>query len=158
MRGKNTDKYITFSVPIKKELDNGKTIIYKLKFIDSFRFISASLSKLAHDLLEIYSKRCRDKNCKSKCEFKGLEKNNLPYLNFSVLIKNKLDNGKTIIYRLKFIDRLRFISISLSKIFDNLLEIYSKKCTDRNCKSESEFKGFKNNKLPYNCKECRKKN
>ena len=37
--GENTEKYITFSVPINKELDNGKTIIYKLKFIDSFRFM-----------------------------------------------------------------------------------------------------------------------
>ena len=36
-------KYITFSVPINKELDSGKTIIYKLKFIDSFRFMSTSL-------------------------------------------------------------------------------------------------------------------
>ena len=44
--GENTEKYITFSVPIKKELDNGKTIIYKLKFIDSFRFMSTSLSKI----------------------------------------------------------------------------------------------------------------
>ena len=35
--GENTKKYITFSVPIKKELDNGKTIIYKIKLIDSFR-------------------------------------------------------------------------------------------------------------------------
>ena len=33
--GENTEKYITFSVPIKKELDNSKTITYKLKFIDS---------------------------------------------------------------------------------------------------------------------------
>ena len=40
--GENTEKYITFSVPIKKELDNGKTITYKLKFIDSFRFMSSS--------------------------------------------------------------------------------------------------------------------
>ena len=36
--GENTEKYITFSVLIKKELDNGKTIIYKIKFIDNFRF------------------------------------------------------------------------------------------------------------------------
>ena len=27
----NAEKYITFSVPIKKELDNDKTITYKLK-------------------------------------------------------------------------------------------------------------------------------
>ena len=33
----------------------------------------------------------------------------------------------------------------------------AKKCRDKNCKSECEFKGLKNNKLSYNCKECRKK-
>ena len=38
--GENPEKYITFSIPIKKEHDNGKTITYKLKFIDSFRFMS----------------------------------------------------------------------------------------------------------------------
>ena len=42
--GENMEKYITFSVPIKKECDNGKTITHKLKFIDSFRFTSTSLS------------------------------------------------------------------------------------------------------------------
>ena len=41
--GENTEKYITFSVPIKKQLDNGKTITYKIKFTDSFRFMSSSL-------------------------------------------------------------------------------------------------------------------
>ena len=54
--GENTEKYITFSAPIKKELDNGKTIRYKLKFIDSFRFMSTSLSKLVNNLSETYSK------------------------------------------------------------------------------------------------------
>ena len=37
--GENAEKYITFSVPIKKDLDNGKIITYKLKFIDTFRFM-----------------------------------------------------------------------------------------------------------------------
>ena len=37
--GENTEKYITFSVPIKKENDNDKRITYKLKFIDSYRFM-----------------------------------------------------------------------------------------------------------------------
>ena len=37
--GENTEKYITLLVPIKKELDNGKSITNKIKFIDSFRFI-----------------------------------------------------------------------------------------------------------------------
>ena len=40
--GGDTKKYITFSVPIKKELDNGKSITYKIKFIDSFRLMSSS--------------------------------------------------------------------------------------------------------------------
>ena len=41
----NRKIYITFSVPIKKELDKDKTITYKIKFIDSFRFMSSSLSE-----------------------------------------------------------------------------------------------------------------
>ena len=51
---KNTDKYITFSVPTKGEHDNNKTTTYKLKFIDSFRFMSTLLSKLVDNLSEIY--------------------------------------------------------------------------------------------------------
>ena len=43
------------------------------------------------------------------------------------------------------------MSTSLSKLVDNLPEIYSKNCRDKN------FKGLKNNKLSYNCKGCRKK-
>ena len=44
------EKYITFSVPIKKKCDNGKTITYKLRFIDSFRFMSTSLSELVDNM------------------------------------------------------------------------------------------------------------
>ena len=47
--GENTEKYITFSVPIKKEHENGKTTTYKLKFIDSYRFMQDSLSNLVDD-------------------------------------------------------------------------------------------------------------
>ena len=43
---------ITFSVPIKKELDNGKTIAYKISLIDSFRIMSSSLSNLVDNLFE----------------------------------------------------------------------------------------------------------
>ena len=42
--GENKEKYLTFSVLIKKELDNSKTITYKLKF--SLIFMSTSLSSL----------------------------------------------------------------------------------------------------------------
>ena len=48
--GENTEKYITFSVPIGKELDYDKTITYKLMFIDSFRFMPTSLSSLVDNL------------------------------------------------------------------------------------------------------------
>ena len=50
--GENTEKHIGFSVPIKEELDNGKTITYKLDFNDSFRFMSTLLSKLVKYLSE----------------------------------------------------------------------------------------------------------
>ena len=47
-------KNIIFSVPIKKELDNSKTIKYKVKFFDSFRFMSTSLSSLADNLSDAF--------------------------------------------------------------------------------------------------------
>ena len=56
--GENSEKYITFSVPIKKKLDNGKTITYRLKFIDGFRFMASKLSDLVDNLSEIYKKEC----------------------------------------------------------------------------------------------------
>ena len=55
--GENTKKYITFSVPIKKQLDNGKTITYKVKFIDSYRFMSRSSSNLVDNLSDINCKK-----------------------------------------------------------------------------------------------------
>ena len=42
-------------------------------------------------------------------------------------------------------------------LLNNLSEILSKSCRDNNWKSECEFRWLKNNKLSYNCKECREK-
>ena len=51
--GENTEKYITFSVPLKMEIENKNIeITYKIKFIDSYRFMSSSLSKLVDNLTE----------------------------------------------------------------------------------------------------------
>ena len=58
--GENTEKHITFSVPIKKEItkkDENVTnkitkISYEIKFIDSYRFMSTSLSNLVSNLSE----------------------------------------------------------------------------------------------------------
>ena len=48
--GDNIEKYITFSVPIKKECDDGKTVKHKFKFIVSFRFMPTSLLELADNM------------------------------------------------------------------------------------------------------------
>ena len=57
----NTEKYISFSVPIKKERDNdsGETITYKIKFIDSCRYMQSKLSNLVDNLSEINNKDCK---------------------------------------------------------------------------------------------------
>ena len=85
--GENTEKYITFSVPIKKEIKNKNKIIeitYEIKFTDSFRFMSTSLSKLADNLSEgFHNNRCVD--CKS-------------YLDY-MIIKDGAKNGERLIFR-----------------------------------------------------------
>ena len=74
--GENTEKYITFSVPIKEEItkkdkngnDKITKISYKIKFIDSYRFMSTSLSNLVSNLSEgLYNDRCID--CKSCLDY-----------------------------------------------------------------------------------------
>ena len=67
--GENTEKYITFSVPIKKKIENkNMDITYKIKFIDSFRFMATSLSKLVDNLTDnIHNDKCI--KCKSNLCF-----------------------------------------------------------------------------------------
>ena len=67
--GENTEKYITFSVPIKKRIKNkDMEITYKIKFVDSFRFMATSLSKLVDNLTEgIHNDKCI--NCKSDISY-----------------------------------------------------------------------------------------
>ena len=79
--GENTEKYITFSVPVSKELDNGKTITYKLKFIDSFRFMSTSLTSL----------KCTKKNAK---DARKKEKSNHYAILLGLKIINYVTNAK----------------------------------------------------------------
>ena len=67
--GENTEKYISFSVPIKKEHDKDKTITYKTKFVDTCRFMPSKLSNLVDNLSEINNQDCKKcierKNVKS---------------------------------------------------------------------------------------------
>ena len=65
--GENTEKYVTFSVSIKKEIikkdkygnDKATKISYKIKFIDSCSFMSTSLSNIVSNLSEgLHNDRC----------------------------------------------------------------------------------------------------
>ena len=67
--GENTEKCITFSVPIKKKIENkALEVTYKIKFIDSYRFMASSLSKLVDNLSEgIQNNKCSD--CGSNLDY-----------------------------------------------------------------------------------------
>ena len=67
--GENTEKYITFSAPVKKKIENKDLeITYKIKFIDSYRFLSMPLSRLMDNLPEgIHNNECAD--CKSCLDY-----------------------------------------------------------------------------------------
>ena len=86
--GENAEKYITFSVPIKKQITkidkycNNKIvdISYKKKFTDSFRFMSSSLSGLvdnlaADEIKNIFSYECEDYN--NKLDYLRFKENNM---------------------------------------------------------------------------------
>ena len=85
------EKYITYSVPIRKEVNNydgndskKKPITHKLKFIDSFRFVPDSLSNLVDNTSVIVNsiecKSCIEKiKINSECCFVGLKNNILIY-------------------------------------------------------------------------------
>ena len=87
--GENTEKYITFSVPIKKEItkkdkngnDEITKISYKIKLIDSFRFMSTSLSNLVDNLSGFHNERCID--CKSCLDYMTTKDEKLIFRFFS---------------------------------------------------------------------------
>ena len=80
--GDHMEKYIIFSISIKKE-SNNKTITYKLKFIDIFRFMPTS-SELVDNTSAIYNniecKSCLEKiKINSECCFVALKNNRFIY-------------------------------------------------------------------------------
>ena len=91
--GENTEKYI-FSVPIKKKIDNKDLeITYKIKFIDSYRFMSSSLSKLVDNLSEgIHNNKYSD--CESNLDYIKILKNGkliLKCFNCNIYYKKKFN-------------------------------------------------------------------
>ena len=93
--GENTEKFIKFSVPIENEGDDGKPIVYKIIFIDRFRFVSTSLSSLVHSLSDgLYNIKCKD--CSSLLDYINFYDDKLVYrcfdckANYNINFNNKL--------------------------------------------------------------------
>ena len=92
--GENTERY---SVPIEKEVteidkDGNKTletISYKIKFIDSARFMATSLSNLADNLTEeIHKIKCKD--CDYFLEYGKVKDKNINVYLVIKIIQTKL--------------------------------------------------------------------
>ena len=84
--GKNTEKYKTFSITVAKEVtkidkdgnESVVTISYKIKFIDSARFMASSLSNLVDNLIERIQKiKC--KHCDCFLEYESVKDNLIKY-------------------------------------------------------------------------------
>ena len=103
-------------------------------------------------------KDCIEKFCKDlkeigmeiinfiKKEIKSYEKQKVCYIcekkfcdvKSFVLLKKENDNGKKITYKLKFIGSYRFMSTSLSNLFNNLSDVYDKEC--KKCMERKKIK------------------
>ena len=103
--GENKKQYKTYSFPIKKEIkeiDKGGnesvvTISYKIKFIDSARFMTTSLSNLVDNLAEGINKiKCKDCDC--FLEYENVKDNLIKhkYLSCNKDYSNKIDEEKEI--------------------------------------------------------------
>ena len=106
---------MTFSVPLKKKIRNKDKIIeitYKIKFIDSYRFMSTSLSKLADNLSEeLHNNRCVD--CKSCLDYMKTKDEKLILRCFSCKKNYEKDFNKELIK--KFANTYSFCSKDLNK-------------------------------------------
>ena len=99
--GENTEKSITFSVPITKKIKNKDLeITYKIKFIDSYRFMSSSLSKLVNNLSEgIHNNKCVD--CNSCLDYIKIKNEKLLLKRFNCNNYYKMKFNKDLIKKFK---------------------------------------------------------
>ena len=102
--GENTEKYISFSVKInkkitKKDEDGSEKIVnipYRLKFIDSYRFMSSSLSNHVDNLSNgLHNNRCVD--CKSGLDYMKAKDGILIFRCFKCKKNYKIDFDKILI-------------------------------------------------------------
>ena len=119
----DTEKCITFSVPIKKEYDNGKPSIYKLKFIDSYRFMQDLLSALVDNLSEMDNKEPKDKFIDT---MRSMTDSLSQSINKISEIDNKISQIDEKEPENKFTDNMRSMISSLSQSIDKVSEIDKK--------------------------------
>ena len=119
--GENTEKYITLSVPIKKEVtkkdkngnDKITKISYKIKFINSYRFMSTSLSNLVSNLSEgLHNDRCID--CKSCLDYMTTKDEQVIFRCFSCKKNYEKNINKDLIQR--FANTSEFSNGDLNKL------------------------------------------
>ena len=114
--GKNTEKYITFSAPIKKNIESKNIkITYKIKFIDSYRFMAMPQSRLTDNLSEgIHNNKCVD--CESNLDYVRITKNEKLILEcFNCKQRYRKKFNKELIKR--FASTYEFCNNDLSKFF-----------------------------------------
>ena len=111
--GENTEKYITFSVPLKKKIENKDIeITYKIKFIASFRLTATSLSKLVDNLTEdIHGDKCV--NCKSDLSYMKVIDEDLIFRCFNCKRNYQKEINKELIER--FASTCKFCNNDLNK-------------------------------------------
>ena len=77
--GENTEKYVTFTVPIEKEVKRIdkkliRNISYTWQFVHSARFMASSLSNLVNNFSErIHRIKCKFGHDDEKCETCGIK-------------------------------------------------------------------------------------
>ena len=97
--GENSEKYFTFIVPFKKDLKNKKSTTYKLKFIDSFRFIAISLSNFTKDLSDQLYNNCCD--CKNPLDYMVFKNEQIVFRCFKCKKNTSKDLDNELIERFK---------------------------------------------------------
>ena len=102
---------------LAKEHDNGKTTTYKLKFIDSYRFMQDSLSNLVDNLSNINNKEPDNKFIDGMrwIHYHSLLIKYHRSIEVSQSAKKELEN--------KFIDNMRSMMTSLSQSINKIAEI-----------------------------------
>ena len=127
--GENSEKYKTFSVTIEKELtkidrdgnESVATISYKMKFIDSARFVASSLTNLVDNLAEgIHKTKCKDCNC--FLEYESVKDNLIKYkcLSCNKDYSNKFDEK----LKKRFKNTFKFSKNDISKFILLLKGVY----------------------------------